>query len=515
MTGPGGAARRRPARARCSLRELILEGELRGGERVSESAARRTPRRLAHAAAAGAGPARARGPARGRRRVAASRSRLVHARGGHRRDRPARRARGRRGPAGRRARARPATGSRRCTAASPSSTPSSGPDRPDDRGVRALRGAQRALPHAAAGTGGQPRAGAALRSGCWRCPSPRRARSCACRPSCPSRTGPATSPRASTASMLEAIEAAGGDAGGGAGARARPRWPSATSTRAPGQQRDGAPAGRALIALERWPVRVSTSAPRRARDRDVARDVRLIEIEPDAGARAYPTGSHLDIAVVVDELPDIRSLLAGRRATRRRRLSHRREGGRGQPRRLEVRARARGRNPCRGLRAARATSSCSTAGPSTCWWPAASGSRRWSGMAHALVRPGAPFRLLYAARTREQMPFVDELGELLGDRPGAVRLRRGTPAGPRRGDRPSAPRRRAVPVRPGAPARRRPAGWREQRRRPDRLQFETFASGGRFAPERFVVRVERARRPGWPCAATARCWTRSGTPAWT
>src|SRR4051794_41919055 len=41
--------------------------------------------------------------------------------------------------------------------------------------------------------------------------------------------------------------------------------------------------------------------------RDVAADVRMIEIEPAGEALSYPTGAHLDIAVVIDELPDIRS----------------------------------------------------------------------------------------------------------------------------------------------------------------------------------------------------------------
>jgi len=46
----------------------------------------------------------------------------------------------------------------------------------------------------------------------------------------------------------------------------------------------------------------------RVRDaRDVACDVRLIEFEPDVGAHPYPTGSHIDIVVTVDELPDVRS----------------------------------------------------------------------------------------------------------------------------------------------------------------------------------------------------------------
>ena len=49
-------------------------------------------------------------------------------------------------------------------------------------------------------------------------------------------------------------------------------------------------------------------APARVRDvRDVATDVRMIEIEPQGGARPYPTGAHLDIAVRIDDLPDIRS----------------------------------------------------------------------------------------------------------------------------------------------------------------------------------------------------------------
>src|SRR5919205_3773918 len=41
--------------------------------------------------------------------------------------------------------------------------------------------------------------------------------------------------------------------------------------------------------------------------RDVASDVRMIEIEPAREAHPYPTGAHLDIAVIIDELPDIRS----------------------------------------------------------------------------------------------------------------------------------------------------------------------------------------------------------------
>src|SRR3954447_22620745 len=41
--------------------------------------------------------------------------------------------------------------------------------------------------------------------------------------------------------------------------------------------------------------------------RDVATGVRLVELEPDAGVAPYPLGSHLDIAVLIRELPDVRS----------------------------------------------------------------------------------------------------------------------------------------------------------------------------------------------------------------
>src|SRR5918911_111630 len=185
--------------------------------------------------------------------------------------------------------------------------------------------------------------------------------------------------------------------------------------------------------------------PGRVRDaRDVASDVRMIEIEPAAGARPYPTGAHLDIAVIIDELPDIRSYsLVGERPADGEYLLV--AGG--------------------------------------------IGITPMVGMAHALERHGRPFRLLYAARTREQMAFVDELQELLGDRlelfvsSEGTRLDLGAEI-----DRldPDGELYLCGPLRLRDAAVR---AWRERDRRADRLQFETFASGGRFAPEEFVVRL--------------------------
>ncbi|HEX2104079.1 MAG TPA: iron-sulfur cluster-binding domain-containing protein, partial [Solirubrobacteraceae bacterium] len=112
------------------------------------------------------------------------------------------------------------------------------------------------------------------------------------------------------------------------------------------------------------------------------------------------------------------------------------------------------------------------------------------GMAYALERHGRPFRLLlYAARTREQMAFVDELSALLGDRLELFVSSEGN-----RLDAGAAIDR----LQPYGelylcgPVRLRDAAlsaWRARERRPDRLQFETFASGGRFEPEQFVARL--------------------------
>src|SRR3954454_4191165 len=110
-------------------------------------------------------------------------------------------------------------------------------------------------------------------------------------------------------------------------------------------------------------------------------------------------------------------------------------------------------------------------------------------MVHARERHGRPFRLLYAAHTREQMPFLDQLSELLGDRLELFVSAEGT-----RLDlgaeiarlHPDGELYLCGPLRLRDAAQRE---WRDRERRADRLQFETFASGGVFAPEEFLVHV--------------------------
>jgi ferredoxin-NADP reductase len=222
--------------------------------------------------------------------------------------------------------------------------------------------------------------------------------------------------------------------------------------------------------------------------RDVASNVRLIEIEPSEPARPYPTGSHLDIAVHIDGLPDVRSYslvgdgpLDGAYRIAVKEIPESRGGS------VYVRALEPGKTV--EVSEPKSHFELQYGRPEYLLVAGGIGITPIFGMAHALERHGRPFRLLYAARTRDQMPFVDELFELLGDRlelfvsaegnridVGAEIDRLG----------PDGELYLCGPLRLRDAAQR---AWKERDRRPDRLQFETFASGGRFAPEEFLVRV--------------------------
>jgi ferredoxin-NADP reductase len=222
--------------------------------------------------------------------------------------------------------------------------------------------------------------------------------------------------------------------------------------------------------------------------RDVASDVRLVEIEPEGGARPYPTGAHLDIAVIVDELPDVRSYsVVGERPV---------DGAY----RIAVKDVADSRGGSRFVRALQPGADVEVSAPESHFElqygrpeylliAGGIGITPLFGMAHALERHGRPFRLLYAVRRRDQLAFADELSELLGDRlelfvsSEGERLDVGAQI-----DRlhPDGELYLCGPVRLRDAAL---AAWRAKERRPDRLQFETFASGGRFEPEQFVARL--------------------------
>jgi ferredoxin-NADP reductase len=227
--------------------------------------------------------------------------------------------------------------------------------------------------------------------------------------------------------------------------------------------------------------------------RDVASDVRMIEIEPSVAVHSYPSGSHLDIAVEIDELPDIRSYsLVGERPV---------DGAY----RIAVKEITDSRGGSVFVRALQPGTEVEVSEPKSHFElqyghpeyllvAGGIGITPIVGMAHALERHGRPFRLLYTVREREQLAFLDELTELLDDRLEIfvssegerldieAEIERLHPEGE---------------LYLCGPLRLRDAAqhvWKQKGRRPDRLRFETFASGGRFAPEEFVARVRDQER---------------------
>ncbi len=226
------------------------------------------------------------------------------------------------------------------------------------------------------------------------------------------------------------------------------------------------------------PARVRSVTP-------LAEDVRLIEIEPEGGAEPYPSGSHLDLSVTLDGLPDTRSYsLVGERP---------RDGAY----RIAVKRLPDSRGGSEFMHALAPGAELEVSAPRSHFElqhgrpeylliAGGIGITPIVGMAETLARAGADFRLLYAARTDEALVLRDELRELCGDRLQTFvgeRIDLGAEI-----DRLDHDGELYVC---GPPALREAtrAAWRERDRRPDRLRFETFATAGRFPTEAFRVVV--------------------------
>ena len=221
---------------------------------------------------------------------------------------------------------------------------------------------------------------------------------------------------------------------------------------------------------------------------DVACDVRLLELVPCAGVRPYQAGSHIDVAVTIDGLPDTRSYsLVGERPH---------DGAY----RIAVKEVPDSRGGSVLMRSLAPGSEIAISEPRSHFelgfdrpeyllLAGGIGITPLVGMAQLLARQQRPFRLLYAAGRREQLAFADELGELLGERLELFISAEGCRLAL---DREIARLDRDGELYLCGPLRLREAArqaWSACGRRPDRLRFETFASGGRFVPAEFVVRL--------------------------
>jgi ferredoxin-NADP reductase len=224
--------------------------------------------------------------------------------------------------------------------------------------------------------------------------------------------------------------------------------------------------------------------------REVAHDVRLLELEPEDGVRPFPTGSHLDVEVLIGEAPDVRSYslvgdaaVDGAYRVAVKRVQDSRGGSRwlwG----LEPRARLALSHPSSHFEL-------QLGRPEYLLLAGGIGITPIVGMAATLQRRGARFRLLYTARPRARLAFADELVARHGD---AVELF----ASQEEGGRAIDVARELAAL--GSDAELYVCGplglldaarvaWRDQGRAAAALRYETFASGGRHPAEPFTLRL--------------------------
>lgn len=227
--------------------------------------------------------------------------------------------------------------------------------------------------------------------------------------------------------------------------------------------------------------------------RDLTPNVREFALVPDEGARPYPSGAHLRIRLEVAGRTTVRhySLVGAAPLQGAWRIAVQREAaGRGGSRAMWALA------PGARLTVSRPASHFELAvgAPDVLLLAGGIGITPMLGMAEALRRRGARFRLLYAGRSRTAMAYLPELAELLGDR---LAVQAEDEAG--RPDlattfaalAPDAEAYVCGPIGLLGAARR---AWAASGRPPASLVFETFGSSGHQAPSAFTVRIPRLGR---------------------
>jgi ferredoxin-NADP reductase len=221
-------------------------------------------------------------------------------------------------------------------------------------------------------------------------------------------------------------------------------------------------------------------------------EVRQFEIVPEGGAQPYHPGSHIQVSVMIagagGELADVRCYsLVGDRPV---------DGAY----RIAVRCQPESRGGSRYMWGVQAGARICVSNPQNLFalsfgrpqyllLAGGIGITPMVGMAFALQRAGADFRLLYLGRNRAGMPFVDELEGQLGDKLCLFPGEEGKRADLTReiaALHPQGELYMCGPLRLMDAVRRE---WKQAGRSQADLRFETFGSSGRFAPEPFKVKV--------------------------
>lgn len=220
---------------------------------------------------------------------------------------------------------------------------------------------------------------------------------------------------------------------------------------------------------------------------DVAEDIRLFEIEPEGGAHPYPSGSHIDVEVLIDDRPATRSYSlvgaaphegAWRIAVKRVPQSR---GGSQRMWSLAPGARMRITRPASHFELRSGL-------PGYLLLAGGVGITPIVGMAQTLHEAGAAVRTLYAVRNRSQAAFLDlisapgcGLALHVDDEGASVDLAAEIAALHPQGEMYV-----CGPVGLMEAVRRQ---WREAGRPADRLRMETFGSSGHHPAQNFVATI--------------------------
>jgi ferredoxin-NADP reductase len=223
--------------------------------------------------------------------------------------------------------------------------------------------------------------------------------------------------------------------------------------------------------------------------RDLTADVRLFEIEPERGFAAATPGSHIDLVVLIDGRPQVRSYsLVGSCSDGLYRIAVKRlassRGGSTGMWRLQVGDRLTISAPSNSFELSHGRSEYLLMAGGIGITPIYT-------MALALAQAGANVRVLYAARTRADLALSDELSRHIGDGLELFVDEEG----------------QGIDI-AGEIARLDPHGelyvcgpfgmleavkrhWHEAGRPAAQLRYETFGSGGSFASAPFKVSIPR------------------------
>jgi vanillate O-demethylase ferredoxin subunit len=225
--------------------------------------------------------------------------------------------------------------------------------------------------------------------------------------------------------------------------------------------------------------------------RDLSPTIREFLLRPDDGAADWEPGSHLQVQLLVGGRPQTRTYsLVGQPGGGLWRIAVKRldagQGGSLAMWRLSTGDRLRVCGPHNHF-------PLDLTAPAYLLVAGGIGITPLAGMAQLLAERGANLRLLYGARSVDELALVDELAPVLGtalqthvpERGGRIDLPAAIAALPEGGQMYV-----CGPVPMLDEARR---AWREAGRPAARLRYETFGSSGRHAPQPFRVQIPRQR----------------------